>query len=1011
MGADPINLLFAGAGEAHAVLGAMSPEAARIFRAAVESRLVQGGTEAAGAAGRALHDIGPRAATALDRLAPAARRYATEDTGMARIDLGMLGPDEGVGGGGLNERIARRQAERNPSAAANEAVVAATGERAIPDTGGAIKATPEDIARASADFMKAAESVDIGKPPTVDLNPAHDEATAVRAARLARSGLGDEFDATRAALRHGAEDDATAVQRLIANHQAELESATRRAGVDPTPENIQKTAESVVSHAQERNTAINARDARLAQPLEAIPAAPSVEAPLQVAPNAEVPRISAPTEQYAKLIEAMRTAEATDAEIAGVVGRDTLKAYDAGQAPPPVQPPTERPVATAPEPPNRAIVAAGPAEERATAFPTRAELDTQAHEARAAQTVESRAAQDAARGRQPNASGDQPTLFSAPEVLGQKDVARIANGEVPIALPADLAAAKVANIETHAEAMRSLGASKKEIQAYRDAAAKGGAGPTAPPPEFSGKKGVSNLASMAKITPAQAADALYRTYVVNNLLNVGITALKAGADLVQLGLTTAEIVGRPLVTKNARVGSIPGELAELWMGPFKALRNDAGAAFLSQKYGILESDPTVFNRLLNGAGGDVAQRMAQGVNILSLGQATPRSLSAVTAMAQRGFRDQYLFREAYKMANAEGATGTAAYRRAGQIADNPPPSLLHDAQDYASTKTWVNTNEWTSALNRFTERAKPGVGSALFTAMPFTSLVTNMMRQAAEFIPGANIPGLLTKVGESGLMEKGAITADEMARRRVHAVLGSVVMLAAYQKAMAGEVTGNGPADINARVKLLQTGWKPNSTRLGDAWYANRAAGPLAPLLDLVGNYHDNMAYNVKPGDWNDNGSKAMAAVSAGAQTLLDQLHWLNGGLELLTTWNSGNAREERNFAARFISGYVPQSGNLKLWESATTAATPAVNSKAPGGEQFNELFRRQFPGSGLPPGIKRPYTGASRLVPLIGEAGKAYPSAFDRRESGPVAPVGSGFVPPAQGPAQQTVNGWPVGR
>ena len=92
----------------------------------------------AGSGGLAdVHVPGQAVGVAKD-VAGALPQLARDEAGMARIDLGLLGPDAGSSGGGLNQRIAAAQAAKNPSAAANEALVAAKGEVAVADTGGAL---------------------------------------------------------------------------------------------------------------------------------------------------------------------------------------------------------------------------------------------------------------------------------------------------------------------------------------------------------------------------------------------------------------------------------------------------------------------------------------------------------------------------------------------------------------------------------------------------------------------------------------------------------------------------------------------------------------------------------------------------------------------------------------------------------------------------------------------------------------------------------------------------------
>jgi len=334
---------------------------------------------------------------------------------------------------------------------------------------------------------------------------------------------------------------------------------------------------------------------------------------------------------------------------------------------------------------------------------------------------------------------------------------------------------------------------------------------------------------------------------------------------------------------------------------------------------------------------------------------------------------------------------------------DPAPEWAKAASDYAAQKTWTNSNEMVQPLRDLYN--KPVIGDAAFTIAPFINLVSNLAKDASTYMPGVNVPGLiadarnpLMRVAPDAATSLGANTgrfAAQASANKVHALMGGIVMLGAAQKAIAGEITGNGPDTGTSQGKakwaaLDQSGWKPNSFKVGDSWYPNRILGPLAPILDLVGNTHDNLVYNTAAQDREDAVGRATAVMHAVGQTTLDQLHWLDAGLHFLSLMKDGTERNWLDWIAHMGSDFVPQSGNLKLAERITDPTTPNVSSKEPAGQQTWELFRRQYPGSGLKPGLPRPYSGAPAALPFVGMKGGPQAPASSGSTA---APAGSGGI------------------
>ena len=109
--------------------------------------------------------------------------------------------------------------------------------------------------------------------------------------------------------------------------------------------------------------------------------------------------------------------------------------------------------------------------------------------------------------------------------------------------------------------------------------------------------------------------------------------------------------------------------------------------------------------------------------------------------------------------------------------------------------------------------------------MPFLRTPVNLFKYAAERTP----LGLLSRDVWTNLSGKnGAIARDtQIARMAIGtAVVTSVVALAVSSDAFP-TITGAGPSNPTDRAKLRQTGWQPNSIKIGNFTIATPGSTPL----------------------------------------------------------------------------------------------------------------------------------------------------------------------------------------
>jgi hypothetical protein len=76
--------------------------------------------------------------------------------------------------------------------------------------------------------------------------------------------------------------------------------------------------------------------------------------------------------------------------------------------------------------------------------------------------------------------------------------------------------------------------------------------------------------------------------------------------------------------------------------------------------------------------------------------------------------------------------------------------------------------------------------------------------------------------------------------------LGSGLSTAAVVAALHGRLTGTGPADPGERAALLQSGWQPNSIRVGNQWVSYARLDPFSTLLGVAADFSDFGRYATK---------------------------------------------------------------------------------------------------------------------------------------------------------------------
>jgi hypothetical protein len=205
--------------------------------------------------------------------------------------------------------------------------------------------------------------------------------------------------------------------------------------------------------------------------------------------------------------------------------------------------------------------------------------------------------------------------------------------------------------------------------------------------------------------------------------------------------------------------------------------------------------------------------------------------------------------------------------------------------------------------------------------IPFVRTPGNILRQGLEFSPA----GFAMKGARTG---EGGIGSQAQGR----ALPGSLALMPMVVWAAQGKLSGSGPSDAAERVALMESGWRPNSVRIGDQWVSYSLFQPISVPVSLVANMWEAWQY----GQETPAASDVATAVSKTARSFLDQ-SFMSGLFDLQAALDDPDQFAEW-YLGRMASSLVPFAGAVR---TAQQAIDPTV--RQPKG--IAESFMAKLPG------------------------------------------------------------------
>ena len=230
-----------------------------------------------------------------------------------------------------------------------------------------------------------------------------------------------------------------------------------------------------------------------------------------------------------------------------------------------------------------------------------------------------------------------------------------------------------------------------------------------------------------------------------------------------------------------------------------------------------------------------------------------------------------------------------------------------------------SANPWTKPFLLF---ARTGINGLELTAKH--TPIFNMLVEESRDIFTATSKNL-DNVRRYGITNATEL-ANAKALMRGRMAMGSGLILMANMHYINGGLTGNGPSNRQQRQLWIDSGWKPRSIKIGDAWVSYDAFEPFNLILSTIGDIGDHM--NQMGPEWTEKQYRKLVVVVmqglssksylASIQQFVDLFAGREGQMERITASLLNNAiplSSLRNELGKVINPYMKELNSG--WESS----------------------------------------------------------------------------------------------
>jgi hypothetical protein len=434
------------------------------------------------------------------------------------------------------------------------------------------------------------------------------------------------------------------------------------------------------------------------------------------------------------------------------------------------------------------------------------------------------------------------------------------------------------------------------------------------------------------------------THVKVNLSNIGTIALRLGETRFAEGMDQmTDFDGVPAgEAAQTTAGLISGikdafryvtSLAGLNEAPESSPVQDAQKAFQTGHYSVGAQEP------------DWMQPGQEAGNALAIadsgwvGKATDLMSSLVTSpgRALAGEHEFYrsigmrmeLNRFAYRQAMDELNSGTIGpgevAGRVAELVEKPPPGLSTAAVDGMQYQTFTDAPGKLAEILGNLREAYP----LARVILPFYKIPSRIMSFTFERSPLAPLmAGWRADIAAGGARQSMALAKTG---------LGSMVMLAASDAVLNGQITGEGPKDKGQRQALMDTGWLPYSVKAPSGRWVqyNRletVGSSMALAADITETIRD---YHTAVNTDDPNVEKLTAAGIAALANAVTSKTYFEGVARFFDTISDPRSNAQsmmKTFAASVVpAGVGALAGAMDPYTRATYSMMDALRSRTPG--------------------------------------------------------------------------------
>ena len=416
---------------------------------------------------------------------------------------------------------------------------------------------------------------------------------------------------------------------------------------------------------------------------------------------------------------------------------------------------------------------------------------------------------------------------------------------------------------------------------------------------------------------SKAKDKMYETKA-EALVGTWYSFLLSGpTTFIKNAISTAgNVIGETI--SNAEVG--PRGFAN----QFIALRDGLVEGYTKAKLiakGELESETRSSQKL--GTGSDkIPYEFTGKLGLLNHMRVVGRLLSASDTIFYEGLKGMEEVGQKYnplskselidlgiKRAKKEGYSDVEAQMMGRQYAEKTPELLVGDSASAFALRGTYNSKP-VGVLGGLSESISHASQKypILKTVVPFTRVVANVTNAGIDWTPYGLTriktgEGLFGNIGSKARNETNIRTLREQKQQAARAITGTLFMGLAGILATQGRLSGNGPSDFDKKQQLLDSGWRPNSIKLGNTWIPIVNLGaPMVPLL-LVANSIDAAKYS---GAKEEDVIRRFTAGVTGMGATIFGMSFLTSLNGLMDAFSANNPNKLERFISNTLTSPVP---------------------------------------------------------------------------------------------------------